>query len=371
MGSLFHIGKHSSCAGLSMKVESSNDVQRVQRLDQPVVNTVAVPSPAKGVDDLGHLFSEEVAVNTQRLSERKMGVRVPATEQLVQLYDQLGHPAQATLASVSRRIRLQLLQKPSLEKLLDLTGGDPARAFVVLKQVVAQADSEVRPSEAALARDAIARLEVRFKGEIQAGLNIAVALQAACVDPNERQALRALYYTSVVTRQSLATMMQALLGVYGGEGFSTGLGIMRKALADDIAAMVSSMPTPLLRTLLLGLQSCGQLSAVLTGCRSLVQRLNIEQDAVTLLQRMLAYAGNGITVEELLRLGDELGGGATDRQVISLNALYPLLQQLPMALWPDSRARQDTLLALLAVIGELDRSMRGQAGITGRSRGLV
>ena len=48
-----------------------------------------------------------------------------------------------------------------------------------------------------------------------------------------------------------------------------------------------------------------------------------------------------------------------------------LLQQLPMALWPDSRARQDTLLALLAVIGELDRSMRGQAGITGRSRALV
>lgn len=371
MGSLFHIGKHPSCAGLSMKVESSNDVQRVQRLDQPVVNTVAVPSPTKGVDHLGHLFSEEVAVNTQRLSERKMGVRVPATEQLVQLYDQLGHPAQATLASMSRRIRLQLLQKPSLEKLLDLTGGDPARAFVVLKHVVAQADNEVRPSEATLARDAIARLEVRFKGEIQAGLNIAVALQAACVDPNERQALRALYYTSVVTRQSLATMMQTLLGVYGGEGFSAGLGVMRKALADDIAAMVSSMPTPLLRTLLLGLQSCGQLSAVLTGCRSLVQRLNIEQDAVTLLQRMLAYAGNGITVEELLQLGDELGGGATDRQVISLNALYPLLQQLPMALWPDSRARQDTLLALLAVIGELDRSMRGQAGITGRSRGLV
>ena len=61
--------------------------------------------------------------------------------------------------------------------LLDLADGDPARTFVVLKYVAAQADTEVRPSEAGLARDAIARLEARFKGQIQAGLNIAAALQ--------------------------------------------------------------------------------------------------------------------------------------------------------------------------------------------------
>ena len=150
-----------------------------------------------------------------------------------------------------------LLQKPTVEKLLELTGRDPARAFVVLKYVAAHADSEARPAEAALARDAINRLEIRFKGEIQAGLNIASALQTASIDPQERQALRTLYYASVVARQSLATMMQALLGVYGGERFHDGLKIMRKALADDIAALVSSSPTAVLRTLLLGLQSCG------------------------------------------------------------------------------------------------------------------
>jgi type III secretion protein W len=260
---------------MSMKVEFSPDVQTVQPLDQPVVSPTSVPVPAKGMDELAYLFNQEVDLNSRTLSERKIGVRVLPMEQLAQFYEQLGHPAQATLASISRRVRWQLLQQPHLDKLLELAGGDPARAFVVLKYVAAQADTEVRPSEAALARDAIAKLEVRFKGQIQAGLNIAVALQAACVDPQERQALRTLYYASVVTRQSLATMMQALLGVYGGERFADGLKVMRKALADDIAASVSSLPTPLLRTLLLGLQSCGQLSAVLAGCHALLQRLGI------------------------------------------------------------------------------------------------
>lgn len=348
-----------------MKVESSPDVQTVQHLDQPAVSQTFTPAPANAVDELAHLFNLEVGNNSQPLSQRRMSVRVPPLEQLAQLYDQLGHPAQASLAAISRRIRLQLLQQPHVDKLLELTGDDPARTFVVLKHVAAQADTEVRPSEAALARDALARLEVRFKGQIQAGLNIAVALQAASVDPQERQALRTLYYASVVTRQSLSTMMQALLGVYGGERFADGLNVMRKALADDIAAKVSSLPTPLLRTLLLGLQSCGQLSGVLAGCHALLLRLGIDHDAVSLLQRMLSFAGTGITPAEVLRLGDDLAGSSDARQLVSLNALYPLVQQLPLALWLDSRVREETLRGFLTVMGELDRAARGPARFPG------
>ncbi|ONH54929.1 type III secretion protein W [Pseudomonas cedrina] len=348
-----------------MKVESSSDVQTVQLLDQPAVIQTSTPVPVNGVDELAHLFNQEVANNSQPLSQRKMSVRVPPIEKMAELYRQLGHPAKKTLAMMSLLAREALRQRADVKDLLELSEGDPARAFVVLTHVAAQADAEVRPSEAALARDAIAKLEVRFKGEIQAGLNIALALQAASVDPQERQALRTLYYASVVTRQSLATMMQALLGVYGGERFGDGLRVMRKALADDIAAKVSSMPTPLLRSLLLGLQSCGQLSGVLAGCHALVERLGIDHDAVNLLQRMLSFAGTGITAAEILRIGDELAGGPDERKLVSLNALYPLVQQLPLALWLDSRVREETLRSFLAVIGEMDRITRGPARFPG------
>ncbi|MBB4815681.1 MULTISPECIES: TyeA family type III secretion system gatekeeper subunit [Pseudomonas] len=351
-----------------MKVESKNDVQANQRLDQPVLNPATVAMPTKAADELSFLFSQEVDANSRPLSERKMGFPIPPVEHMVQLYDQLGHPAQATMAAISRRVRMLLLQKPTVEKLLELTGRDPARAFVVLKYVAAHADSEARPAEAALARDAINRLEIRFKGEIQAGLNIASALQTASIDPQERQALRTLYYASVVARQSLATMMQALLGVYGGERFHDGLKIMRKALADDIAALVSSSPTAVLRTLLLGLQSCGQLSGVLAGCRALIERLGVGHDAVELLQRLLGYAGSGIDAGEFLRLGTDLGGGSIAQKLVVLNAFYPLLQQMPLALWGDSQTRRETLHMLLLVIDELDRSVRGPKRFAGEPR---
>ncbi|MBN2990747.1 type III secretion system gatekeeper subunit SctW [Pseudomonas cedrina subsp. fulgida] len=353
-----------------MKVESSSEVQTVQPLDQSAAIKTSAAAPANGVDELAHLFNLEVANNSQPLSQRNVSVRVPPIEQMAELYRQLGHPAKKTLAMISLLTREALRQHAGVTQLLKLSEGDPARAFVVLKHVAAQADTEVRPSEAALARDAIAKLEVRFKGEIQAGLNIALALQAASVDPQERQALRMLYYASVVTRQSLATMMQALLGVYGGERFGDGLKVMRKALADDIAAKVSSMPTPLLRSLLLGLQSCGQLSGVLTGCHALIQRLGIHHDAVSLLQRLLSFAGAGITAAEILRLGDELAEGPDTRKLVSLNALYPLIQQLPLAIWLDGRVREETLRNFLAVMGELDRLTRNPARFPGE-RGVM
>lgn len=336
-----------------MKVESTHEVPTPPRLELNTVSPVAKPEPSKGIDDLFLQFSQEVEPNSRTLDKRKLGVRVPPVQAFAQLYEQLGHPAQESFSAVSRRIRMQLLAQPSVEKLLESTGGDPARTFVVLKGVLEQAEAEARKSEAALARDAMAKLEVRFKGQIQAGLNIAVALQKAGGDPEERQALRALYYASVVTRQSLASMMQALLGVYGDDRFAHGLNVMSSALTADIASHVSSLPTAMLRTLLVGLRSCGALSAVLRNCRDLTQNLAIELHAVSLLQRLLGYASTGIASNEVMRLAEDMGGSAST--LVSLNMLYPLFQSLPLALWPDNRSRQEALHSFLLVMDELAR----------------
>lgn len=341
-----------------MKVDSAPDVHTLPSLGQPaaVVSARAqTPAAAPVVDDLANLFSQEVAVNSKALNQRSMGVRVTPVEQMSQLYDQLGHPAQASLAAITRRVRLQLLQQPSVDKLMELTGNDPARIYVVLRQVTAQAEAEVRKTEAALARDALARLETRYRREIQAGLNIAMALHVATDDPQERQAMRALYYATVVVRQSLATMMQSLLGVYGGEQFAAGLNVMRRALADDIAAQASSIPSAKLRTLLLGLQSCGQLGGTLSNCTQLIQRLKVEHDAVVLLQRLLGYVGGGIACAEVQRLAGDLTGTSCAGQLTTLNGIYPMLKSLPLALWRDTRGRQDGLHNVLLVMDELTR----------------
>lgn len=352
---------------MNMNVNSPVEAQKPQRLDTPANVDVRPRSQASGttgVDDLAALFSQEVELNSMGLGRRQLGTRVTPVEQLTQLYEQLGHPAQATLATIARNVRVQLLLKPSVDKLLDLTGNDPARTFVVLKQVAAQAQAQARTNEAALANDALARLEIRFKPQIQAGLNIALALQASMDDPHLRQAVRSVYYASVVARQSLASMMNALLGLFGGNEFGHGLKLMRRALADDIAAHSPSLPTAQLRTLLMGLRSCGQLGSVLSSCQGLIARMaavhpGIDRDAVALLQRLLGYVSTGIAPAEIQRLASELGGAALSDQLVSLNSLYPVFGSLPLALWRDSKGRQEALLGFMVVMDEYALSERG------------
>jgi len=361
-----------------MKVEPRNDVQKFQGLAQP---TPLGNAPAQvtrsdslsSVDDAGMLFNQQLKRSSKALSGRRLRARVKPVEQLPQLYEQLGHPAQATLAAVARRVRIKLLQQSSLAGVLELTDNDPAKAYVVLKQLTAQAEAEVRKADAALARDALAKLELRFQREIQAGLNIAMALQAASDDPQIRQAVRLLYYASVVARQSLATMMQALLGLFGGERFGEGLNVMRRALADDIAANAPSVDTAKLRTLLLGLRSGGQLSSILLGCRKLITRLrgwnpDLDQDEVVLLQRLLGYASAGVAFTEVQSLGMVLGGQAPSLQLKALNAIYPVIEELPLGLWRDSRGRQDALHSFLLVMDEYTRNERASLLAMGRPR---
>lgn len=351
-----------------MKVDSPVDVQNPQSLDQSALIRVdnrpaAQANTATINDDLGSLFSQEVELNSRALGRRQIGLRVTPVEQLAQLYEQLGHPAQATLATVARNVRVQLLVNPSVDKFLEITGNDPARAYVVLQQVAAQADAEVRTNEAKLAREALTKLEMRFKPQIQAGLNTALALQASSDDPQLRQAVRGVYYASVVTRQSLATLLQALLGLFGGEEIGQGLKLMRRALADDIAALTPSIASAKLLTLLVGLRGCDQLGGILSNCRSLIERLaltypEVTRDAVALLQRLLGYSNTGIAAAEIQRLASELGGADALNQLISLNSVYPLLKSLPLAVWRDNRGREETLNSFLLVMDEYARTER-------------
>lgn len=130
-----------------MKVESTNEVPMTPRVELPTASPAAKPEPGQGVDDLSLHFSQEVESSSRTLDKRVIDVRVPPVQVLAQLYEQLGHPAQESFAAVVRRIRQKLLTQPSIDTLLELTGGDPARTFVVLKAVCGQAEADVRNSK--------------------------------------------------------------------------------------------------------------------------------------------------------------------------------------------------------------------------------
>lgn len=307
-----------------MKVDVRKDTTQVLNTHLSAQDArKAVPQlpPQSAAEEVGMLFSQKVESQSKALYQRTLRSadvqnqvqRIEGIRRLNDLYEQLGHPGQLGLVQLARQVRLELMLNPSVERLLDITEGDPARTHVVLQYVTAQAQAEVRKEEVERSRRFQQHVNDIYAPQIQAGMNIALALKRSGGDPALRQALRGLYYKSVVMRQSLTTLVQALLGLLGGEGLGSGLSMMARALADDIAADRPSVPTHKLRTLLVGLQNCSQLGSILNSCRAFIQQLPTrdvqpEQNAVALLQRLLSYANAGIDPDEALSFGRELGG---------------------------------------------------------------
>ena len=349
-----------------MKFDGRNDaVQALSSMLSSRAVQIQTPqsSQQSAAEEVGMLFSQKVESSSKELSQRKLRTldtqvqRIQGIEQLNELYEQLGHPGQLSLEQLARQVRQELLSKPDVEGLLTLTGGDPARTHVVLQHVTDQAQAQGRETEAALARDFQEQVQARYHPQIQAGVNIALALKTADGDAALRQAVRVLYYASVVVKQSLVSITQALLGLFGEEEISVGLSMMRRALADDLAAYRPSVPTIKLRALLLGLHSCSQLGSALSDCRFFLERLptrerQVELSAVALLQRLLGYASTDIDADEVQGLSQQLGGDRLSSQLVSLNQVYPLIQRLPPALWSDQEKREATLHLFLSLMGE-------------------
>lgn len=365
-----------------MKVEAPTNMRIAVNLAQAASALGGVGKPVEAhqavqsnsLEEVGMTFSHHVERNTKALSQRRIRsaraevgrARVETRKQLEEWYDQLGHPGKQSLSAMAAQAGTLLYGEPVLEDVVQATGGDPARTDLILQEVLREAQAQGRQVEAKRARDYLALLREQYGAQIQAGMNIAEALRAAGGDPQLRQAVRRLYYDTVVLKQSLPTMMQALLGLFGDAAFVSGLDMMRRALADDIAAQTPSSPTAKLRVLLIGLAASTQLGSVLHSCRQLLEQLagscpTSQLTAVLLLQRLLGVAASGLPAAEVRRIARELGGEEERDQLVSLNGFYSMLKRLPLALWRDGKSRQSALKNVLVLLDERSRGeVRGQ-----------
>ena len=361
-----------------MKVDGRNDTAQILLSSWGVGRQTPQSSAQSAAEEVGMLFSQKAESTSKALAQRELRTvdarvqKVQGIQQLNELYEQLGHPGQISLGLLARQVRLELASNTGVENLLALTGGDPTRTSVVLQYVTAQARIQGHERETELAQNVQAQLHSGYSRQIQAGLNIALALTADESDAALRQAVRTLYYSKVVLKQSLVSIIPALLELFDEERVNDGLRMMSRALADDIAAHRPSVPTLKLRTLLIGLQGCTQLSSLLHSCRLSIERLSsrerqAELSPVALLQRLLEYAGTGIDSEEVQSLSRELGGENLSSQLVSLNQVYPLIQRLPLAVWSDSPSRQDVLQAFFNLM--IEHTQR--EGIVQLSPGLL
>lgn len=321
------------------------------------------------MEEVSMTFAEHVERKTKALNQRKV-VAQPGTramqhieriEKLDELLKLLEHPQHAQLEMQNQKMQtlLQNNGSPHLDDLLQAAGGDPARCDVLLRHTLLQAQ---RAQDTELTTNAAKSLELlhQEKGaEVSAGVNTAHAIASFSTDPTQKQAMRQLYYQTVVHLQSGNAMLEALLNSFGSVHFNQGLRTLQRALSDDIAARSSSIPRRALQKILASLQDAGNISQTLTASKILLKRLagklpDVSFSPLELTRRLLNLSGNGAYLRDLQNLSRDVAGQHPEHQVLFLSGLVPLVYHLPLGLWRDdkSKNRQMALNLLRTVISE-------------------
>lgn len=350
-------------------IQAGAFVPHVETFKAPSEQAVQPSQPlADAMEEVAMAFSASVERNSKALNQRDIrdknhNRRVERVEKLAELYRLLDQPSLLNLGRQAQQMQALLRRKPSLEDLLELTDKDPTRASLVLQQVQRQAQTNGSQEDSQVAEQYLSTLHEEYGEQIRAGLNTASAIAEFSADPEQKQSMRHLYYQAVVTQQSVGGILDALLERFEEKDFSRGLRSLQRALADDIGALAPSLTPNALRGLLGKLNASSHLSHTLQSSRELLERMTTDtttpgMSAVQLTRNLLRLSANGVFVRDFQNLSHEVVGKEPLRQAPFLNALYPVVQDLPLPLWKDSKSRQSALGIMRTQMDEQARNER-------------
>ncbi|MFH2501701.1 type III secretion system gatekeeper subunit SctW [Klebsiella indica] len=321
------------------------------------------------MEEVSMTFAEQVERKSKSLNQRRVTAQpdhhaqqqVERIEKLNELLQLLEHPQHARLETQTRQMQTLLLNNasPHLADLLHAAGDDPARCDVLLRHTLQHAQQTQDSALAGNALSSLERLHQAKGAEVHAGLNTASAIASFSTDPGQKQAMRQLYYRTIVHLQSGNAMLDAMLGQFGSAHITQGLRTLQRALADDIAARNSSIPRRALQTIRNSLQDAGNISQTLSASKQLLERLSgklptVNISALDLTRRLLNLSGNGTYLRDLQNLAHDTAGSEPQHQVLFLSGLVPLVYHLPQGLWRDDKTknRQMALNLLRSIIGD-------------------
>ncbi|PWC22419.1 SepL/TyeA/HrpJ family type III secretion system gatekeeper [Brenneria roseae subsp. roseae] len=326
------------------------------------------------MEEIAMAFGEQAERRSKSLNRRHIAqpetrttANVERIEKLTELFRMLENPSQSTLDQQLDRMRGLLLSTPapSLNDILLAAGNDPARGDILLRHLHSQS-AQHAPEVATAAEQALQRLHEGKGPEVRAGLNTAAAISLFSTQPEQKQAMRELYYQKIVQQQSASALLDALLERFDAASFSVGLRTLQRALAADIASMAPSISKPVLSKMLNNLHDSRHLSHTLSSSQTMLDHLKTKVPAFTLgavelTRRLIGLSANGAYARDLHNLGREVAGTQSQHQTLFFNALLPLVSGLPQPLWRDAKNRQTALQLIRGLIGDLAQYEKHQA----------
>ena len=326
--------------------------------------TAGNPSAAASANDMkeevGLMFSERAEsqkkaeqrrVQQQHLRHRQNAGKV----ELHRLYAMLDSGDQARREAHLSQLRDALKRKPpaDTDELLAQLDNDPARCDLLLRVMEREAREQGDDELSQTIAGHLQTLQSQHGERLRAGLNTAAAFAESTPHAQQRQTLRNLYYDSIVHQQSAIAMVDLLLAHTEPPQFVSSLRTLQRALADDIAALASSISTGALRHIQNGLAEARQVGHTLEESQRLLDRMAGKMtlhgvSAAELTRRLLHLSHHGAWQQDLQQLGEEVVAHPSARQLsLFFNAILPLVRSLPLALWKVKDGRK-TALALLA-----------------------
>lgn len=325
-------------------------------------------------EEVGLMFSERAESQKKAEQRRTQQQHLRHRQnlgkvQLHKLYAMLDSGDQARRDAHLSQLRDALKRKPpaDTDELLAQLDNDPARCDLLLRVMEREAREQGDDELCHTINNHLQTLQTQHGERLRAGLNTAAAFAEFSAHPQQRQTLRNLYYDSIVHQQSAIAMVDMLLAHTEPQQFTSGLRTLQRALADDIAALASSISTGALRHIQIGLAEARQVRHTLEESQKLLNRMAGKMtlhavSAVDLTRRLLHLSQHGAWQQDLQQLGDEIVAHANTRQLsMFFNALLPLVRSLPLALWKVKDGRKTTLALLASHSSTLLNNERKQA----------
>jgi len=346
-------------------------VQKPQRIHRAQLQTEQAEHAAEG--SLAQQIDQHRAriERQQQINRSKKGGFTLRFTHIEQLHALLEGGSDEDQAEREGRIRAILEKTPESEQfdaLLDAVDNDPASAYATLSLMAMRLQEGHQPQLLAKIQTMLDRLSEERGAEVTAGMNTARAFATHSTDRTQKRTLRKLYYDGVVGQQSSDSVLDLLLSKFGVEGFVPALRTLQRALADDIAALSPSIPPMALRLLMSGLNDTRILSTTITEVTDFLTRISksfskVSMSVDTMTRTLLGMCRNGFYSNQLIQLGLETVGEASQHQPFYFNHLLRLIQRLPENVWGDNGKHRDSAIKLVRTLnGELSQLEKNRMG---------
>lgn len=311
---------------------------------------------ASAAEELTFQFSESMERKMKSLSTRSFQPaestkRAETIEKLRALYELLDNEFNQQNLKLQAKQIYQYAANGQEIKLSD--ANIPAASYILLKEAHNFAFSNNNTDARLAIEKKLEELDKKDGRKINAGLNTAEQLHSAYKDSSKRDAMRHIYYQSILGSSSLSGLMHALLDTFGERDLSSSINVLTKAVLEDMNALRPSSSREHLSLKLKDLNGMNCARSLINDCKAFIGNIknkkNVpEGDAIVLTKSILTMTSGSIFSNDLHRLANEFVGSDPEQKLVFLNSFFPFVKSLPQALWNNAKSRMTGLDTMLA-----------------------